>query len=90
MDHAREVVDLGSNLAHFGAGPGHHPAVSTYGETDVDEAFAEASEMYKTQPEGLRAFDPDLCAYFERGDHVRDWAKLPGGQFEARDVPSEP
>lgn len=83
-DEALARVDFASDQRRFEARMEGRAPVSTYGGTHIDEFFAEAFAMFKTQPEALAAFDPGIHDYFARGEHVVDWEALPAGQFAAR------
>ncbi|MCK6552615.1 hypothetical protein L6R52_42715 [Myxococcota bacterium] len=89
-DDAFARVDYGSNQLHFERATTGHTAVTAYGSTHVDEAFAEAFAMYKTQPGALAALDLALHDYFARGSHVVDWEERGDGTLVARGASAAP
>jgi hypothetical protein len=46
-------------------------AVTAYGATGTQEAFAEAYMLFKTDPDYLRANRPQTFSWFDQGNHLR-------------------
>ena len=84
LEAAKAAFVPDSDLSYFASRFANRPPPTKYGETDHAEFHADSYSLFKSEPEGLKAFDPDLFAYFESGDYLKAWKKNPDGTFEVK------
>jgi hypothetical protein len=46
-----------------------------YGETSIEEAFAEAFALFHADPAALARIDPGALAWFQKGEHLSSMAQ---------------